>query len=116
MGDAIPLVPPELPEMGPRYPEWIFLSMPAFISDSVNTRDPQIQLQPRGCLLKGRSDTARCHLCLLRHERLLRLQGWPQTPSLIRLPDPEPYTSNFLNTRIVCCGADHFALVALIRD
>ncbi|RLM55348.1 hypothetical protein C2845_PM10G01630 [Panicum miliaceum] len=104
IGDAKSLVAPELPEMGPRYPEWIFLSTRAYISDRVNAAT---------VACSNTSDGHPIHVSLF---AATPPAAGPKTPSLIRIANPDPCISNFANIGIVCCGADHFAVAALIRD
>ncbi|PVH48445.1 hypothetical protein PAHAL_4G330200 [Panicum hallii] len=146
------LVAPELPEMGPRYPEWILLSTRAYISDRVNAATVACSNTSDGhpiqVSLFAATPPAVSHLCvhcpgrethqfsdnpgvIFSRDDLILLnvsfacgdmtdffvyKAGPKTPSLVRIAIPDLSISSFLNTGIVCCGADHFAVAALIAD
>uniref|UniRef100_K3Y145 DUF1618 domain-containing protein n=2 Tax=Setaria italica TaxID=4555 RepID=K3Y145_SETIT len=142
-------VAPELPEMGPRYPDWILLATRAYISDRKNATVAHSHTSdghPIQVSLFAATPPAVSHLCVhspgreeqfsynpavISREDLILFdvcfgngdvsdyfiyKAGSETPSLVRIPDPEPYISGFRNTGIVCCGADHFAVAALVRE
>ncbi|CAL5050688.1 unnamed protein product [Urochloa decumbens] len=150
MGYAASFLAPELPEMGPCYPDWILLARRAYISDRKNATVADNHTSdghPIQVSLFAATPPAVSHLCvhcpgkedqfaynpavIFSREDLILFdvslgtrdmsdcfiyKADSKAPSLVRIADPEPYTSGLHNTGIVCCGADHFAVAALVRD
>ncbi|CAL5045583.1 unnamed protein product [Urochloa decumbens] len=132
MGYAASFLAPELPEMGPCYPDWILLARRAYISDRKNATVADNHTSdghPIQVSLFAATPPAVSHLCvhcpgkedqfayspavIFSREDLILFdvslgtrdmsdyfiyKADSKAPSLVRIADPEPYTSGLHNT------------------